>query len=268
MPWSIFSKGQGGGPGAALTWAEDLLRRIGAPETAGNKQFVYDWEVSEGGGGAYNPLNQGPVPGDPRLTTSGSQYGGGAADYASWTDGLTGAADYLNMSSYQPVAADLQANDPAAARTALWDSPWAASHYGYGSAWSSEPVPGRAQALPAGGGGKGSGKGSSGGVTWYEPWTWAGAAASALPQALGDATVSAAEAPFKVVGDAIVASELSAQNFALHYGAVLLGLLAGAGLVVAGVLRATAAPRQDIMAANPVTRIQHEAGPALAAAAG
>ena len=56
MAWSIFS--DGGGPGAAVTWAQDLLGQIGAPQSTANEQVIYDWEVSEGGGGRYNPLNQ------------------------------------------------------------------------------------------------------------------------------------------------------------------------------------------------------------------
>jgi hypothetical protein len=144
MPWSIFQNG----PGAAATWADDLLRKIGAPLTPGNEQVIYDWEVSEGGGGAYNPLNQGPVPGHPELTTTGQQYGGGAADFAGWAAGLQGAADYLSMASYLPIREALVSNDPAAARSAIIDSPWAASHYGGGRGFSNAPLPGRKSALP------------------------------------------------------------------------------------------------------------------------
>jgi hypothetical protein len=155
VAWSIFT--DGGGNGAALTWAQDLLKRIGAPLTAGNEQFIYDWEVSEGGGGKYNPLNQGPVPGNPSLTTTGQQYGGGAADFKSWAAGLTGAADYLAMPAYQGVADALRSNQPETARQSLISSPWAASHYGYGSSFSGQPIPGKASALAAGGGAAGSG---------------------------------------------------------------------------------------------------------------
>src|SRR5271166_362077 len=98
MAWSIFT--DGGGSGAAVTWAQDLLTAIGAPLSAGNVQFVYDWEESEGGGGKYNPLNQGDVSGQPNLTSTGSQYGGGAADFVSWQAGITGAAAYLNMANF------------------------------------------------------------------------------------------------------------------------------------------------------------------------
>lgn len=154
MAWSIFD--QGGGQGAAVTWADDLLGKLGAPRTPGNEQFVYDWEVSEGGGGAYNPLNQGPVPGHPELTTTGSQYGGGAADFAGWNAGLTGAVDYLNMPNYSQIKASLINNDPAGARSALIQSPWAASHYGDGSAFSDSPLPGKKSALPPDGGKSGN----------------------------------------------------------------------------------------------------------------
>src|SRR6266498_3794003 len=117
MAWSIFT--QGGGKGAAVTWANDLLDAIGAPKSPGNVQVIYDWEVSEGGGGKYNPLNQGPVPGHPELTTTGSQYGGGASDYASWQAGLQGAADYLRMPNFAGIADNLRAGRAQEARTAL-----------------------------------------------------------------------------------------------------------------------------------------------------
>lgn len=148
MAWSIFR--EGGGAGAAVTWARDLLKMIGAPQTAGNTQMIFDWETSEGGGGKFNPLNQGPVPGHPELTTTGSQYGGGAADFAGWQAGLTGASDYLHMPAYAGILAGLQANNPAGARAALIASPWAASHYG--GHLSDAPLPGKASALPPGGG--------------------------------------------------------------------------------------------------------------------
>lgn len=145
MAWSIFS--QGGGPGAAEQWADDLLKMEHLPETPGNVQFVYDWEVSEGGGGKFNPLNQGPVPGHPELTSTGPQYGGGAADFVSWQAGLEGASDYLAMPAYSAIVTDLSQDNQAQAEQDLWASPWASSHYGYGSAWSSAAVPGYTTAL-------------------------------------------------------------------------------------------------------------------------
>lgn len=145
MAWSIFS--DGGGDGAALTWAKQLLKADNAPDTPGNEQFIYDWEKSEGGGGKYNPLNQGYVPGHPELTTSGNQYGGGAADYASYSAGIQGAVDFLNMPNYTAVQSALKANDPTAARAALIASPWAQSHYNGGASFNNSPIPGQATSL-------------------------------------------------------------------------------------------------------------------------
>lgn len=162
MPWSIFT--DGGGQGAALTWARDLLSKIGAPESASNVQMVYDWEVSEGGGGKFNPLNQGPVPGHPELTTTGSQFGGGAADFASWDAGLTGASDYLSFPNFIGIKDALLKGDGSGARSALIASPWAASHYGGGSGFSDQPVPGKASALGPSGGQVTPGSGDSGSV--------------------------------------------------------------------------------------------------------
>lgn len=146
MAWSIFK--EGGGKGVAVTWSNDLLDAIGAPKTPGNVQVIYDWEVSEGAGGKYNPLNQGPVPGHSELTSTGSQYGGGAADYVSWQAGIQGAADYLNMGNFRSIKNALVSGNSSAARNAIINSPWAASHYGHGSAFSTAAVPGEAAALP------------------------------------------------------------------------------------------------------------------------
>jgi hypothetical protein len=167
MPWSIFR--EGGGQGAARTWAQDLLHAVGAPDTPQTEQFIYDWEVSEGGGGKYNPLNQGPVPGHPELTTTGSQYGGGAADYANWQAGIQGSVDYLNMSNYTAVKQALMAGNGPAARSALIASPWAASHYGGGSAFSNAPLPGQATALPPVGGDVTTASNASGVSWWNDP---------------------------------------------------------------------------------------------------
>lgn len=148
MAWSIFR--QGGGPLVAKGWAEQFLTRLGAPVTPGNVQFVYQWELAEGGGGKFNPLNQGLVKGRPDLTTSGIQFGGGAADYASWDAGLQGAVYYLHLGHYKGVLAGLMNNDPVSARNALIASPWAASHYNYGKNWpASATAPGGAAVLPS-----------------------------------------------------------------------------------------------------------------------
>jgi hypothetical protein len=145
MSWSIFS--DGGGDGAALTWATELLQALGTPINSSTLTFIYQWEQSEGGGGKFNPLNQGDVPGNSSLTSTGSQYGGGAADYVSWQAGIQGAVDYLHMSNYSQVLKYLKLGEGDSARTALWASPWASSHYGYGSAWSKATPPAQGSGL-------------------------------------------------------------------------------------------------------------------------
>jgi hypothetical protein len=146
MAWSIFS--DGGGAGAALQWANELLTYMNLPVTPANVQFIYDWEVAEGGGGKFNPLNQGPVPGQPQLTTTGQQYGGGAADFASVEAGIQGAAAYIQMGAYSGILNALKnGNDYGAAANALWSSSWASSHYGYGKNWPTTAAPGTASAI-------------------------------------------------------------------------------------------------------------------------
>lgn len=145
MAWSIFT--DGGGDNVAVAWAQQFLSKINAPVTPGNTEFIYQWEKSEGGGGKYNPLNTGSVYGHPELTTTGSQYGGGANDFASWDAGLTGSAINVETpgpDNYPAIVSALRNNDPTAARQALWSSGWAASHYGYGSNWSNATLPGNA----------------------------------------------------------------------------------------------------------------------------
>lgn len=276
MAWSIFT--QGGGSGAALTWARDLLAKIGAPQTPGNQQFVYDWETSEGGGGKYNPLNQGPVPGQPGLTSTGQQYGGGAADFVSWQAGLQGASDYLHMPAYAGVLSGLKANDPAGARTALWDSGWAASHYGYGSRWSNAPVPGHAAVLTGSGGPPPDPNGD-----WFlnpvlgsiihvtNRWerdalkasgAWVPYATRADAQAVEGQLGVGGSAPVRKAAGQGLAAVLGSFPFTKYLieGAVIAG---AAGLVVWGVARATGAGK----AAATVIETTEKAAPLAAAAA-
>jgi hypothetical protein len=140
VPWSIFS--QPGGQRQAVWFAGALLRAVGAPVTPGNLQVIYDWEVSEGSGGWYNPLNGGDFGG---LSVSGQQYGGGANNYPSLAVNVRAMAGILlndTQYGYGAVVSALRANLPYAARAAIWDSDWAASHYGYGSSFSGAPLPG------------------------------------------------------------------------------------------------------------------------------
>ena len=138
-PWSIFS--QPDGQKQAVGFADTLLRKISAPDSPGNVQVIYDWEVSEGSGGRNNPLNGGDFG---NLASSGTQYGGGANDYPSLSINVTAMAGILENDTgfgYGAIVSALRANDPSAARQAIWDSDWAASHYGYGASFSDAPTP-------------------------------------------------------------------------------------------------------------------------------
>jgi len=140
VPWSIFS--QPGGHAQAVAFAQALLRALGAPVTLGNLQMVYDWELSEGSGGWYNPLNGGDYNG---MALSGEQYGGGANNYGSLAANVQAMAGILlhdTSYGYGAIVAALRNNNPAAARDALWASAWASSHYGEGAGWSDAPLPG------------------------------------------------------------------------------------------------------------------------------
>lgn len=224
MAWSIFT--DGGGPAVAVGWATQFLKKIGAPVTPGNLEFVYQWEKSEGGGGKYNPLNQGPVQGKPYLTTTGEQYGGGAADFASWDAGLEGAYDFLHYSNYKGVLTNLQANNPTAARSALWASPWAASHYGYGSNWANVPLPGGQPVLPPSGNGSSTGSGTT---------------------TVADTTANCAwNLHFPVAGNTCLFSNIQARQFIggfLLAGAAVIGLVGIAVLVAYSFQRTGAADK-------------------------
>jgi len=97
------------------------------------------------------------------------------------------------MPSYRGIADALRHNQPTEARSRLINSPWAKSHYGYGAAFSDQPLPGKASALaPAGGSAGGGGGGGFLG----------------LPGAIGDLgstfKTAAIVAPIVLVGGALV----------------------------------------------------------------
>lgn len=184
MAWSIFT--QGGGDPAAAGWADQLLstaaQEWGVPvsqvDNPSTKQFVFDWEKAEGGGGAYNPLNQGPDTTHPGLSVTGEQYGGGAADYASVGAGIQGAIDYLNMPNFSGIKQGLLAGSGDQAKAALIASPWAGSHYGGGANFPSTPFPGTTSSV----------LGTSGTTAVLTSATGGGAAASTAPTSGSQAT--------------------------------------------------------------------------------
>jgi murein DD-endopeptidase MepM/ murein hydrolase activator NlpD len=121
-------------------WALDFLARLGNTQPSREVvTMIVEWTLAEDSGeGAFvrnNPLNTTLcLPG----AMTGAINGDGACGvqgYATWEDGIEANARTLEQANFETVRAAILANDADAARQALWASPWAASHYGYGSAW-------------------------------------------------------------------------------------------------------------------------------------
>lgn len=134
-------------------FAADLLASLGNGQpTAETVAFVVEWTIAEdGSGGALgrnNPLN---------TTICGHNWTGaingdgacGVGGYGSYQDGIAATRDTLLQQNFSAITAALQANDPEGARRALWDSPWAASHYGYGAGWPHYQIAPQAAPAPA-----------------------------------------------------------------------------------------------------------------------
>ncbi len=131
--------GGGGTPGESTNfdWARWVLHDLNAPESKNNITVLTQWMTSEEPTSDWwdrnNPLNNG----------LGSGGGAGLGSYSN----LLVAAHYVALNlkdgtaDYGAIVADLKASAaPSATARAIWDSPWAASHYGYGSAWHSGSV--------------------------------------------------------------------------------------------------------------------------------
>jgi hypothetical protein len=131
--------GGGGTPGESTNfdWARWVLKDGGWAQTGNNITVITQWMDSEEPVDDWwdrnNPLNNG----------LGSGGGAGLGSYANLLD----AAHYVALNlkegtaDYGAIVADLKASAaPSVTAKAIEDSPWAASHYGYGSAWHSGSV--------------------------------------------------------------------------------------------------------------------------------
>lgn len=146
MPQPSTPPSKGGvvdNPGTGLStnydWARLVLRDGGWPTSTNNVTVLTQWMGSENPPsnwwrGNDNPLDNG----------LGSGGGAGLGSYPN----LHTAAYYvaLNLTEgttdYGQIVTDLKASAaPGTTAAAIWDSPWAASHYGYGSAWYSATAP-------------------------------------------------------------------------------------------------------------------------------
>ena len=120
--------------GTNEAWAKLVLMFGGWPQTDANVTVMLRWMRQENGPPDWwnrnNPLNNG--------------YGsGGGAGLGSYPDLIT-AAEYCAKNlqrGYPEIVAGLQAGTSAdATAAAIWASPWATSHYGNGTHWSTRPV--------------------------------------------------------------------------------------------------------------------------------
>ncbi|WP_203925094.1 hypothetical protein, partial [Rugosimonospora africana] len=125
-------------------WAKVVLADGNWPVCGNNVTVLTQWMTNEEPPSDWwnrnNPLNNG----------DGSGGGAGLGSY----DNLVTAAHYVahnitvNPSWYGAIDSDLAAcASPGTTAAAIWNSPWASSHYGYGSNWYSGTV--NAYAAPA-----------------------------------------------------------------------------------------------------------------------
>ncbi|QAY72730.1 hypothetical protein ET445_04620 [Agromyces protaetiae] len=118
-------------------WAKLVLVDGDFPVTDENVTVILRWMRQENGPPNWwnrnNPLNNG----------NGSGGGSGLGSYDTLQTGAFYAADSLRKYSfYDAIEAALERGDDAnATAQAIWASPWAGSHYGNGTHWSTAPVP-------------------------------------------------------------------------------------------------------------------------------
>lgn len=123
--------------GSNHDWARLVLIDGGWPLTDDNVEVILRWMRQENGPDNWwnrnNPLNNG----------HGSGGGSGLGSYDSLVTAAAMAAENLQLRSfYVDIVAALERGDDAdATARAIWASPWASSHYGNGSHWSTAPVP-------------------------------------------------------------------------------------------------------------------------------
>lgn len=95
-------------------FANEFLKKIGAPVTRRNRRALLAWMQAEGDAGRFNPLNT--TQDWPRATTFNRV---GVKNYASFKDGVNATVRTLNYGAdrglygYKPIRARLRGNKPA-----------------------------------------------------------------------------------------------------------------------------------------------------------
>jgi hypothetical protein len=122
--------------GTNADWAKLILSYGGWPVSDDNVTVLLQWMIRENGADSWwlrnNPLNNG----------YGSGGGGGLGRYDDLQIAAKKVAENLARGGgYQPIIDCLAASCPAAQTAqAIWESPWATSHYGYGERWTTGAV--------------------------------------------------------------------------------------------------------------------------------
>jgi hypothetical protein len=117
-------------------WAKLVLVDAGLPTSANNIEVILQWMDSENNPQSWwnrnNPLNNG----------LGSGGGSGFGSYPDLETAASYVAQQLDRSLFSNIAASLAASNPVSVSAqAIMASPWASSHYGYGSLWHAVDVP-------------------------------------------------------------------------------------------------------------------------------
>lgn len=112
--------GKGEVGGQYSQFAQDLLGRLGMPQTAENARAIVAWARAEGTDAANNPLaTTQSWDGDSRFNSVGVR------NYASYEDGIEASVRTLRNGRYGNILAALAAGNSAdAVARAIADSPW------------------------------------------------------------------------------------------------------------------------------------------------
>jgi hypothetical protein len=134
----------GTGMSTDFDWATLVLEDGGWPTSSNNVTVITQWMASEN---CIPTTSTCPYPWWNRNNPLNNGLGSGGGDGTGSYENLVIAAYYvaLNLEAsnygYPQIAADLAASAaPSTTATAIEDSDWAASHYGYGSGWHSSAV--------------------------------------------------------------------------------------------------------------------------------
>jgi hypothetical protein len=204
-----------------------VLKLLGAPTSPGNLKAFAAWAQIEGDGGTWNPLNTTQtMPGSTPLSGNPD----GVQNYTSATQGVQATYKTLMNGDYSGILAAMRANQGAAAvANAIEASPWDGSgHYGGEGGSLSAIVSGGPSPVPTG-----------------TPL------AVSAPSGVGSGTSSSSSSSTAASTPAST-SGIFGSGISGTVGKILLtglGVLAGGGLIVFGVISGTGADKKAEQAA-------------------